>query len=187
MTDTLEFPPAGIVQREPAPSLNRTIVEEERLMQPNLPKSPRSNSKKKAALSDRKVTIARSGDDSLEVTPPIVRVKSPGDVGPRKVKWKIDADVVPAGGRLEIEFKEYNGTRGPFPSGGGNSTVRGYYKIDKKVKMTIDTSNTDLYKNPKSDGHWYYKVEVFDQNDTRIRYVDPGVAIDEDPELKPGN
>lgn len=155
-------------------------------MDPQPPVPPKSQPIT-TAKAITKVNITAAGNSGLKVDPDPVHVKPPGRRGPRRIKWLIDPNAVPPGGRVEIDFKDYNATKGPFASGGANGKGRGRYGEQKKTSMNIETRDTDVYHNPQSDPNWYYSVSVYDKDDKRTRYIDPGVAIDEDPSVKPGN
>ena len=155
-------------------------------MQPRPPRTALSKSTR-VVRRYRTVTITPDGKNSLTVSKDPVRVKPPGRGNPRQVKWKVDPDAVPPGGRIAIEFDEYNGTTGPFAPGSPHGMGRGRYQEQKKASMVIDSGDTDVYQNPPSAGEWKYNLRVFDRNGTEVRSLDPGVAIDEDPGLKPGS
>ncbi len=149
--------------------------------------SPPASQKKGVVPQSRPVSISCSGTESLLVVPDIAPIKAPGNSGPHRVLWKIVRDTVPDGGRLVIEFEIQNEIKGPFPPGSPHGQGRGRYGMRKQHTMIIDSGDTDQRENPTPPGYWKYKVEVFDADDKRVRWVDPGVAIDEDGGIAKGN
>lgn len=129
------------------------------------------------------VLILKRGAHRLQLQPEVVHVKEGGHVS-----WWIWEDVIPDGGTIEIEFDEQGGKKGPFRRRLSDSTNpdRGVYRKGKSRGLAIVSHNADEGAWTASPGYWKYTVRVLDAKGNVVIEEDPGVAIDEDPEIKPG-
>ena len=128
------------------------------------------------AAPPKKVTISAVGDSHLKVDHDPVHVKFGG-----RVTWKVEDQVIPAGGSIEIKFDEQEARtgilyKGPFAEDPAPPAGRGHYKKEPR----FISNKVDQHYNPRYESFWKYTVTVFNEDGTVKRGpLDPGVAIDE--------
>ena len=132
------------------------------------------------------VEIRPKGHDGLEIDRPKVTIRRRS-----KVKWKcVNLDkLIPDGGRLEIEFDEWNNIKGPFEEQRGNPAQngRGRYRRNKMRPLIFDSNKADQIDNPPGEFRWKYTVTVYktETGDEVFRGPeDPGIEIEEDGKTK---
>ena len=125
------------------------------------------------------VLILKQGPGRLQVQPEVVHIREGGHV-----RWWVWDDVVPEGGRIEIEFDLQGGNKGPFRQwlGDPGNPERGVYRKNKKPQLGIATNDADQGAWNDPPGYWKYTVRVFDADGALLIEDDPDVAIDEDSE-----
>ncbi len=118
------------------------------------------------------VLILKEGD-KLIVHPEIVHIGRTG-----RVSWWFWHNVVPEGGRVEIEFDEQDQNKGPFKERGDTvNKNRGFYSKGQAPSLGIIADGVDK---PPSSIYWKYSVKVYDcpKDGEPKTQIDPGVAID---------
>jgi hypothetical protein len=123
------------------------------------------------------VLVLKQGD-TLAVHPDKVHIlKETGTV-----RWWFLHEVVPPGGRVEIEFDGTGNDKGPFKARSADPANPERGKYVKNHKPLLDITADLLDKNPETPTrYWKYSVRVYDcpKGGDPIRTIDPGVAIDD--------